>query len=195
TAGFITKFSGLELALILATESVVLLLAGQQRKNWILLVGAYVAALLSVGWGMDGMRQNETHGLWLGIGLGTMMMFNTFLAHRETLSANQALLRPQPGFFAALALAIWLAATYNNTSREHFPVVLAVEALLLTLSIYFLRVREVTLLSQGYLLLAQLAWVYHYALQTNRSPPAWTPLLLFAVTLALVHGWQKQKIL
>src|SRR5262249_55391506 len=114
TAGLITKFSGLELALILATESVALLLAGQQRKNGTLLASAYIAALLAVGWGMDGLRQNETPGLWLGIGLGAIMMFNTFLAHRATLSANNVLLRTQPGFFTVLALAIWLAATYNN---------------------------------------------------------------------------------
>jgi hypothetical protein len=195
TAGFITKFSGLELALILATESVALLLAGQQRKNRILLASAYIAALLAVGWGMDGLRQNETPGLWLGIGLGAIMMFNTFLAHRATLPANQVLLRPQPGYFTVLALAIWLAATYNNTSREHFPVVMAGEALLLTISIYFFRVREVALLGQGYLLLAQAAWLFQSAFGTNASLPAWNPLLLLAVTLALSHWWQKQKVL
>jgi hypothetical protein len=195
TAGFITKYSGLELALILATESVALLLAGQQRKNRILLASAYIAALLAVGWGMDGLRLNETPGLWLGIGLGAIMMFNTFLAHRATLPANQVLVRPQPGFFTVLALAIWLAATYNNTNREHFPVVMAGEALLLTISIYFFRVREVALLGQGYLLLAQAAWLFQSAFGTNANLPAWNPLLLLAVTLTLSHWWQKQRVL
>ncbi|MCX6916592.1 MAG: hypothetical protein NT167_26695 [Verrucomicrobia bacterium] len=40
TVGFITKYSGLQLALILAAESVVLLVAGQQRKNQVLLAGS-----------------------------------------------------------------------------------------------------------------------------------------------------------
>ena len=66
TVGFITKYSGLQLALILAAESVVLLVTGQQRKNRVLLAGAYIAAALAVGWGMDGMRQFDPAGLWLG---------------------------------------------------------------------------------------------------------------------------------
>ena len=52
TVGFITKYSGLQLALILAAESVVLLFAGQQRQNLVLLAGACIAAALAVGWGI-----------------------------------------------------------------------------------------------------------------------------------------------
>ena len=98
TVGFITKYSGLQLALILAAESVVLLVTGQQRKNRVLLAGAYIAAGLAVGWGMDGMRQFDRPGLWLGLGLGALMMVNTLLAHRQT-AVSKVLMRPQPGYF------------------------------------------------------------------------------------------------
>ena len=37
-------------------------------------------------------------------------------------------LHPGVSYFAVLALVSWLIATYDNTSREHFPVVLAAEA-------------------------------------------------------------------
>ena len=53
--GLISKYSGLQLALILAAESVVLLITGQQRKNQILFAGACITAALAVGWGMGGM--------------------------------------------------------------------------------------------------------------------------------------------
>ena len=194
TVGFITKFSGLQLALILAAESVMLLMLDQQRKSRILRISAYLSAGLAVGWGMDGMRQNEPHGLWLGMGLGALMLWNALLVDRQTRSANAAL-RPQPAYFAALALAIWLAATYDNTSHEHFPLVLALEGMLLTFSIYLLGVREITLFGQGYIVLAQLAWVFNYALQNGASPPWWNPMLLIAITLGLSHWWQKQKVL
>jgi uncharacterized membrane protein len=211
TVGFITKFSGLQLALILAAESVVLLITGQQRKNPVLLTGAYIAAGLAVGWGMDGMRQFDSSGLWLGVGLGAMMMVNTILAHRQTAAAAPApaeatgasrprasaaafRLRLQPSYFMVLALAIWFVATWNNTARVHAPLVLAAEAMLLILSIYLLRVPEVSLLSQGYLLLAQLIWIYD-AFAGTVSPPGWSLVLMILITLGLSYWWREQAIL
>ena len=105
TVGFISKYSGLQLALILAAESVVLLVTGQQRKNQVLLAGACIAAGLAVGWGMDGMGQFDQPGLWLGLGLGALMLVNTLLAHRHTALApepEEALMPPD----AALGLLV-----------------------------------------------------------------------------------------
>jgi hypothetical protein len=194
TVGFISKYSGLQLALILATESVVLLIAGQQRKNLVLLTGAYLAAAMSIGWGMDGMRQFDRPGLWLGAGLGALMMVNTILAHRQTAAATQTMVRPQPSYFTVLALLIWLIAIWDNTRRADFPLVLAVAALPLTLSIYVLRVREITLLSQGYLVLAQIAWVFN-AFDASPAPVWWKPALMIALSLGLSHWWQRQRVL
>jgi len=201
TVGFITKFSGLHLALILAAESVVLLVTGQQRKNRVLLAGAYIAAGLAVGWGMDGMKPFDPPGLWLGLGLGSLMMVNTILAHRHSAFAAQAggkteafRLRPQPSYFMALALAIWFVATWNNTARVHVPLVLAAEAMLLILSIYLLRVPEINLLSQGYLLLAQLVWIYD-AFSGTLLPLGWSVVLMILLTLGLSYWWQKQTAL
>ena len=192
TVGFITKYSGLQLALILAAESVVLLVTGQQRKNGVLLAGAYIAAGLAVGWGMDGMRQFDSSGLWLGAGLGGLMMVNTIMAHRQT-ATNQATMRAQPAYFGVLALVIWLIALWDNTRASAFSPVLAAAALLLTLSFYVLCVREIALLSQGYLVLAQLKWIFDAF--TGQAPPWWNPLLMIAITLGLSHWWQRQKVL
>jgi hypothetical protein len=194
TVGFITKYSGLQLALILAAESVVLLITGQQRKNLVLLAGAYIAAALAVGWGMDGMKQFDSSGLWLGVGLGALMLVNTVLAHRQTAAATQTLMRPQPAYFGFLALLIWLVALWDNTQPATFPLLLAAAALLLTLSIYVLRVREIAFLSQGYLVMAQLKWVFD-AFDTGHTLPWWNPLLMIAITLGLSHWWQRQKVL
>jgi uncharacterized membrane protein len=194
TVGLISKFAGLQLALILATESVVLLRLSDLRENLILRVGAYVSAALAVGWGMDGMRQNDVSGLWLAIGLGIMMMVNTWFAHRRTVSEAKLVIRPQPSYFAVLGLAIWLVATWNNSSRETFPLFLALEAVLLTASTYVLRIREVTLFGQGYLVVAQLAWFVNW-MELGSSPPWWQPLLVIGISLALSHWWQHQKIL
>ena len=194
TVGLITKFAGLQLAMILAAESVVLLVTGQQRKNRVLLAGAYIAAALAIGWGMDGMKQFDSSGLWLGLGLGALMMVNTILTHRESINPSIPPLRPQPAYFSILALLIWLIALWNNTQPSTFPLVLAAAALLLTLSIYVLRVPEITFLSQGYLVMAQVKWVFD-VFDTGPTPPWWNPLLMIAITLGLSHWWQRQKVL
>ena len=204
TTGIIShpKLAGLQLALVLAMESVVLLLMGMQRKNLVLLTGAYLAAGLAVGWGMDGMLRSDRPGLWLAMGLGTLMMVNTLLVSGFFTKANRtdaepqaiATLRPQPSYFTVLALAIWFVATWNNTAREQVPLVLAAEAMLLMLSIYLLRVPEISLLGQGYLLLAQAIWIYD-AFNGVLTPPWWHPVLMLILAMGLSCWWQRQKLL
>lgn len=193
TLGFIFKFSGLQLALVLAAQSVVLLKLGQGRKSLVLLTAAYASAGLAVGWGLEGMQQEDSHGLYLGLGLGALMMVNTLLVHRRAAVDAATALRPQAGYFAALALAVWAAATWDN-SREHFALLLAGEGLALTLSIYWLRVPEVSLFAQGYVVIAQVAWHFHYQ-DTGQLPPWWDVALLIGFTLGLSHWWQRQKVL
>ena len=201
TVGFISKFAGLQLALILAVESVLLLMTGHQRKNLILLTAAYIAAALAVGWGMDGLKQFDTPGLWLGIGLGIMMMVNAVLAHRQLArpatpaeNPNAILLRPQPSYFVVLALAIWAVATWDNTNRDLFPLILAAESVALTFSVYFLRVREIPLLSQGLMVVAQASWFLNW-LDHSPTLPWWNPMILIVLSLVLSHWWPRQNLI
>lgn len=191
TVGLIVKFSGLQLALILGMESVVLLVAGQQRSNLVLLVSAGVAAGLAVAWGIDGLREMEPSGIWLAAGLGAMMLANTVLAHRRNPALPAKHIRAQPSYFTVLALVIWLAATYDNSTREHLPLCLAGEAVLLTLSIYLLGIPEVILFGQSFLLLAQAGWFFEL-LALSYSPPWWNSALLLAITVGMSQWWQKQ---
>jgi uncharacterized membrane protein len=210
--------AGLNLALILATESVTLLFTGQLRKNRVLLVGAYLAAILAVGWGMDGMMQHEKHGMWLAIGLGFLMLVNTLLAdwdlRRQAVGGREAVngggvgtaiqrrggaparrvLLPQPAYFIVLALAVWLVATWNNAGRANFTFVLTIEAVASMLSIYLLRVPELPLLSVGYLGIAQLVWFYD-AFNGQLVLPHWNPVVILAINLAVVVWWRRQTVL
>ncbi len=193
TIGIIAKFTGLKLALLLGAESVVLLTLGLARKNFILQAGAYLSGGLSVGWGMDALERNDRDGLLVNAALGAMMAFNAWWSHRAT-RRSKAPVRPEATFFALLALFSWLATTWYNTSTENFPLALALEALALTLSVHLLGVREFALLGQGYLAMAQGAWLVHFA-GPGVIPPWWNPALLLAITLGLSHWWQRQKIL
>ncbi len=191
TLGFISKFTGLQLALVLGVESVVLFVLGTQRQSVVLKFFGYAAALLTTGWCVTNLNHFDSHGLGTSTGLGTLLVFNAFWAHRRDLD-NPEPLRVGPLWFTLLAFTNWLAATWFNTAEANLPLVLAAEAVVLTFSIYLLRVREITLLGQGFLVLAQVAWFVYFL---NATPPWWNPLALIVITVGLSHWWQHQKIL
>lgn len=188
--GVISKFSGLQLSLILGAECVVLFVLGSQRQSFILKYFAYAAALLATGWCITSLDHFNSQGLWTGAGLGALLAFNAFWAHRLDAGKSQQMLRAEPSFFTGLAFANWLGTTWFNTTEASLPLALAAEAVALTLSIYLLRVQEITLLGQFFLVFAQFAWLFHFL---NVTPPWWNPLALIAVTLGLSHWWQRQK--
>jgi hypothetical protein len=193
TIGLISRFTGLKLALILGAESVVLLTLGFQRKSLVLQIGAYLSGALAVAWGIGGLERNDLHGLCLNGALGAMMVFNAWWSHRRSAGEKELLVRPVPTYFTLLALVSWLAMTWYNTSAGNFPLALAIEALVLTASIYVLRMGEIVLLGQGYLLLGQFAWLFHFA-ESAAAPPWWNPALMIVVTTGLSHWWQRQKV-
>jgi uncharacterized membrane protein len=194
TLGFITKFTGLQLALVLGAECVLLYVPGAQQRKPVLKFFAYATALLAAGWCVMNLNQFDQRGLWTAAGLGALLAFNAFWAHRMDRGDHEdpALIRTEPATFTLLALFVWLAATWFNTTPSQLPLVLAVEAVALTFSIYLLRVREITLFGQGFLILAQAAWLWRCA---DNPPPWWNPLALIAVTIGLSHWWQHQKVL
>ncbi len=192
TLGFISKFAGLQLALVLGVESVVLFILGTQRSSAVLKFYACATAALATGWCVTNLISFNMRGLWTGAGLGAFLIFNAFWAHRQDAGKNTHPLRTEPAFFTLLAFAAWLSTTWFNTTAEHLPLALAAEAVALTFSINLLRVREITLLGQGFLVLAQIAWFVPFL---NVTPPWWNPLTLIAVTVGLGHWWQKQKTL
>ena len=190
TLGFISKFSGLQLSLVLGMESVVLFVLGAQRQSIVLKIFACAAALLATGWCVASLKQFDSQGLWTGAGLGALLAFNAFWAHRQDAGKSEQPLRAGPSFFTVLAFASWLATTWFNTTEANLPLMLAAEAVALTFSIYLLRVREIALLGQFFLVFAQFAWLFHFLTLT---PPWWNPLAIIVVTVGLSHWWQRQK--
>ncbi len=192
TLGFISKFAGLQLAFVLGVESVVLFILGSQRQSLVLIFFSFAAAALASGWCVTNLERFDHRGLWTGTGLGALLAFNAFWSQRLDAGKSASPLRAEPTFFTLLAFASWLATTWFNTSAEHLPLALASEAVVFTLSIYVLRIREITLLGQVFLILAQVAWFIRFQ---NTTPPWWNPLVLIAVTVGLSHWWQRQKTL
>ncbi len=190
TVGIISKFAGLHLALLLGAESVVLFTLGTARKNPILLIGSYLSGALATGWGIDGLVRDDWRTMLFEMALGTMMLFNAFWSARKE-PKTATLIRPVPAFFSLLALISGFAATAYNVEAVNLPLALAVEAMAFTASLYLLRLRELVVLSQGYLLIAHAVWLIR--LSENDAAPWWNSAALIAITVALSHWWQRQR--
>jgi hypothetical protein len=156
--------------------------------------GAGVASLFAVMWGIAGLKRDDQMGLFAGVALAGVMVAMAYWMHRRSAESDARLLRPAPTYFTVLALVMGIATTWFNTQAANFPLVLAVEAMVLTATIYMLRVRELALLGQGLLLLAYFAWLVRF-MDSASSPPWWNPLLMVGLTLGLSHWWQRQKVL
>jgi uncharacterized membrane protein len=194
TVGLIAKFSGPNLGLILAAESVVLLHLGRLRRNVLLESFGCGIAVLATFWTIFGMQPFVAGDLWLGIGVGALLLYNAtrLTVHGEKPATDS--LQAGPALFVALGLLVWLVATWNNTTPMHRPVVFAIEAACLTAAFYLVRVREIPLLGQGYLVLAHTLWLLD-TVAPGMTRPWWSPALVLAITLGLSHWWQRQKLM
>lgn len=192
TIGLVSKFTGTQLALVLAAESVILFILGTLRKNIFLQTGAYISGAMSVGWGIDCLERDSFSRLVLGAALGGLMALNGCWSARRRWWADRRELRPEPTYFILLALTMWIATTWFNTTTATFPIALGVETVLLTATIYFLRVRELALMGQLLLLLAHAGWLARFA-DPLREPAWWNPLALIIITLGLSQWWQHQR--
>jgi uncharacterized membrane protein len=191
TVGFIDYFAGMNLALVLAAESVVLTFLAQHRRSWYLRGGSFITGALSAGWAVVTMK-NVAPDLWIGSAIGAGLLLNAWREHRTDTNRGESPIRPASGYFAALALVLWTVVTWHATPVEWRPVAWMIEALLLTASFYILRIPDVPVLAQGLAVAAQGFWFFQFALRANR--PHWlVPATLVGGTLILSHWWQRQK--
>jgi len=188
-AWFNTPEQHLPVAVVLAVAGVVFYGAIGGYRAAAPKVVAFASGAAAVGWWLATAPRLAPTGLEAGAAIGALLLLNACRAHREG-AASPQLLRPEPTAWALAALAAWLGATWYNTTEAHLPLVLTAEAVALTFSIYVVRVREVTLLGQLFLVIAQVTWLYHFQ---GAKPPWWNPLAIIAVTIGLSHWWQHQK--
>ena len=201
TWGIMAWFTGAQLALSLAIESVVLILLGYNRDSKFMQAGGYITAALAVGLAIDDIRPFESGGLALGISLGSLMLFNAWWVNRLNLRAEAmtpAAEKPPVAqhaiyYFSVAGLIPWFLATWHNLDFTARPVALALTALAVILSVEKLRIRALSLLGFGYLFCAQgLALV-----SLNHDPlPHWLHgVAVIAATLAVLIWHQRRRIL
>ncbi|MEN9574002.1 MAG: hypothetical protein RL514_1857 [Verrucomicrobiota bacterium] len=190
TLGLITKFSGQQLAVLLAAESVVLLTLGLRQPSRLLRAGAFVTATLAVGWFV--LCWEPGQAVALGLGVTGLLLFNAWWMGRHEDPADATLLRPRTTWLALLPLVAGAATILQHAERVDIAVWLMGAGLLLTLSVHIVRTREITLFAQGYLFLAHGFWLFSGG--GWAALPAWRPVLLLLGTLAVIHWWLRQTV-
>lgn len=221
TAGLVAKLSGVQLALMLAAESVVLLGlglgsvlgtqgAGESREgvagtaalpsqagvSGILRFGAMAAAAMAVGSACYGLKRFDTPTLFMGMGVGVLVLANALLSHRAAVrrpSGSPGALHPLPLYFAIAAVFMWVATTFQNSSAAMFPLLLLAEGVLLTLSIYALGLTELLLCGQVLLAFGSGGWLLRTA--AAGGAPWWSFALATGVNVAMGHWWTRQRVL
>jgi hypothetical protein len=125
--------------------------------------------------------------------VGALLVFNAGWTTHRRRDAQVETINETAGFFSALGMSLWLFTTWRHAPVECRAPALALECLLFTASWHWLKIRELTWLGQGFLILAQISWLVEFA---GKTPlPWWNPVIVAVTTLAVSHWWQHQKSL
>ena len=203
TLGFVAYFSGWQLSLVLAVQSAVLLWRAGLRTSRLLLGLSLATACLSCAYALRHLHDLDVAKVWaVGLAEGALLVGNAWWSQRLRdrqpgvgTSPFDQMLAEVPPCFALLGSAVcfWMIERPVTAEVGRAPL-LAGAAVLLTASVYVLRVRALPFLAQVYLTAAHVHWMAAYVFgDWNRwrpMPPVWNPLALLACTLALGHWWQ-----
>ena len=166
TVGLIAKFSGPNLALILAAESVILTFLGHQHRNWFLRGGAYITAALSAGWIVVTMN-NKPLELFLGGAVAAALLLNAWWEGRNDIENAKTPLRPGTSFFVALAMLVVGLVTWHGVLEQWRIVAWMAEAVAFATLFRPLRTPELPILSQSLAVTAIAYWFIEFALGRN----------------------------
>jgi uncharacterized membrane protein len=194
TVGLIAKFTGPNLALILAAESVILIFLGHQHRNWFLRGGAYITAALSAGWIAVTMTDR-----WLDLFLGGVvagaLLLNAWWERRNDKESADIPLRPGTSFFVALAMLVVGLVAWHGVLEQWRIVVWIVEAIAFTILFRPLRIPELPILSQLLAVTALAYWFLEFVFPG--TPVAWfvpATFVIGAIALNIAGHMQKNAV-
>lgn len=195
TLGIITKLSGPTLALVLGVESALLLIFSTQWKSRFVRAASIVIAALSAGWFLfTTIHAVDPHAWAQAAGLVALLLFNAgWSGKHEPERTDPLSIRELPAYFTSLSLFTWAAATFRLADSLQMAPILAISAVVLTGLYYIVRVREIPLLAQALLGLAQGQLVMLMADQ--QIAPSWTPAIVAGISLAFALWWPRQNVL
>ena len=187
--------------LVLAGVSLALVFAARPLQNRILALGAYLFAGAGAVWEEQSLgREFNFHDLHPPTGLlqvtimGALMVAGAAWEQRNTQPREGQKVNPAAAFFSVVGLLLWALATCAFAPSQYLAPLLAVETLAFTASYYPLRLAEVTVFGQLFLLLAQALWLRDATVE-HVTRPWWNAGFVILCTLGQAAWWQRQKTL
>jgi len=194
TAGIMVIYTGITRGLLLLIETLFLGLAAAFSRDLILTVTTYVAAFFATLFLILEMAVAGHHPWLLGFGGAAVMLFNAWLSRADVRSGPGArdTVVVSASYYCSLALGLILTALCSALGDSTLPPGLALAALALTFSIYFVSLFELPPLAQSLLLVAQALVLF--PAETGEELPWWTTACVAAATLLLVTWWPRQRV-
>jgi len=189
--GLLFKFSGYQLAIILALQSITLLRLSRFRHGLILQIFSGLSALGSTYIALGALVSNSPHSTLTGITVAAILIGAGWLFKAQRGLAGTVSFQYRAAGYVALALLVSGATVLYGAPEGQILYWFAGVAALLTASIYVLRMPEVTYGAQAFALAAAGAWLIEAAKHNLSLTPLLTTVALLG---ALMHWWSRQRI-
>jgi hypothetical protein len=193
TAGLVVVYTGISRGVMLALETLFLGFAGAVSRSVILRAAAAVVAFLATLFLIKEVALEAHHPWLLGIGGALVLGANAWWARRDVRDDPQSRehLVLTASYYCVLALGLVFIVMFTKLSDAALPPALALVALTLTLSIYFVPLYELPPVAQTFLLAAQ--GFALFPAETGESLPWWSSGLVSVVTLLAITWWTHQR--
>ena len=189
--GCAAKLTGPQLATVFAVESAVLLTLSRARHRWLYEIAAGLCALAAFGLAFDAIGKNPALTLSLGSTVSLLLLGDAWWVKQLRGELAAMKISGRALGFALLGLLLAGVVIWKEVPHPWQPTALAIAALVCAVSVRAVRLPEIALPGQAFLFVAVSAFVVR---QFATAPePAWSPLLLVGIALALTHWWQRQR--
>jgi len=194
TAGIVVVYTGITRAFILLIETLLLGIAAAFSDDRILTISTYVAAFFATLFSIWEIAVNAHHPWLLGFGGAAIMFINAWSSRgyirHSPLSRSTIVV--STSCYCILAIALIFTSLSTELSDRMLPPALALTALALTFSIYYVAIFELPPLAQILLIAAQILVLF--PAETGEELPWWTIAWVASVTLLLVTWWSRQRV-
>jgi hypothetical protein len=162
TAGLAAKLSGDQLALTLAVESALLAGCSRWRQGIIYRIASILAAVGAFALAWFEMSRNPEIIFSLGGSIALLLIFAGWYFKRTRGIVGPGEVSGEAALLVALGLGLAGIVLWSKVVSPWEPAAFAGAAIVCTASIYVLRFTELTILGQGFLAAALIAWVARY---------------------------------
>jgi hypothetical protein len=194
TTGIIVVYTGITRGVLLLIETFLLGVAGAFSGDRILTISTYASAFFATLFLIWEIAVGAHHPWLLGFGGAAVMLINAWSSRGEIRHSPVARVTIvlSTSCYCILALGLIYTVLSTELSDSTLPPALALTALALTFSIYYVSLYELPPLAQTLLLAAQVLVLF--PAETGEELPWWSTAWVAAVTLLLITWWSRQRI-